>query len=144
MHLAASIFLPRMIHEVVSVSLQRPIATRGVRIKPTAHLDCQIGRLLHRGDREIPDRLHHDRTLAAHPRDDRRPVFVVMTPARLALLAAPTRPATQGLCPTLFGLPLQQCDRVYPLQRSLPIGAASHRTMRHSAATSTNDSWSGY
>src|SRR5262245_64764053 len=106
MDLAASIFLLRMIHEVVDVSLHRPIATRGVRIEPTARVDCQVGRLLHRGDGKIPHGLYHDGTLAAHPGDDGWPVFVVMPPTGLALLPTTTRSAPQGLVPTLFGLPL--------------------------------------
>src|SRR5262245_14838026 len=104
MHFAASIFLPRMIHEVVYVSLQRPIVTRGVRIEPTPHVDREVSSFLHRGDGKIPHCLYHDGTLAAHPGDDGWTVFVVMPPTGLALLPTTTRLATQGLFPTLFGL----------------------------------------
>src|SRR5918997_5892655 len=106
MHLAAGIFLPRMMNEVVYVSLQRPIATRGVRIEPTPHVDCEVSSFLHRGDGKIPHGLYHDGTLAARPGNDGWPVFVVMPPTGLALLPTTTRAATQRLFPTLFGLPL--------------------------------------
>jgi formate dehydrogenase iron-sulfur subunit len=44
--------------------------------------------------------------LPAHPRDNCRPVFVIMAPARLALLAAPTRAVSQRLLLALRRLPL--------------------------------------
>jgi hypothetical protein len=92
-HVTTRLCLLRMLDERVHGALQRSIAASGVRLAPTACLDCHVGRLLHRGDCAIPARLHHDGTLAAHPGEARRPVFVVMTTARLMLLAAPTRPA---------------------------------------------------
>src|SRR6266508_1501584 len=69
-HVTTRLFLLRMMDERVPVALQCSRAASGVRIEPTARLDCHVGRLLHRGDREIPDRLHHDGTLAAHPRSE--------------------------------------------------------------------------
>jgi len=50
--------------------------------------------------------MYHDKALAADPRDHRRAVFVVMTPAGLALLAATTRATSQRLLPALRRLPL--------------------------------------
>jgi hypothetical protein len=47
-----------------------------------------------------------DRPLAADPGNDRGTIFVVMAPAGLTLLAAPTRSATQRLGATLLGLAL--------------------------------------
>jgi len=67
-------------------------------------LDSEVPCLLHRADREIPHRLHHDGSLAARPRDHGRSGIVVMTPAGLTLLAAPTRSASQALLPALFRL----------------------------------------
>ena len=95
--LPTRIFLLRMLDEFMAVSLHRAITAGGVGIEPTARVHGYVGRFLHRRDRKIPGRLPYDATLAAHPRDDHRPVFIVMTPARLALLAATTWPASQGL-----------------------------------------------
>src|ERR671914_243575 len=97
MYVTTRVFLLRMIDERIAVPLQGPIAVGRVCIEPTACLDCEVRCLLYRADREIPYRLHHDGSLAAHPRDQGRSVFVVMTPAGLTLLAAPTRSASQAL-----------------------------------------------
>jgi hypothetical protein len=99
MHVAACLFLLCVIDEPMAVSLQRPIAVGGVRIEPSACVDGEVGRLLHGLDRKILDDLYDDGTLAAHPRDDRRPVFVIVPPARLARLAATTRSASPELLP---------------------------------------------
>src|SRR3712207_6807699 len=104
MHVTARIFLLGMIDICMHIALQCPIAAGRVGVEPTAGLDGEVCGLLHGLHGEIAGRLDDNSPLAAHPRDDRRPVFVVMTTARLALLAAPTRPAPQGLCPSLFGL----------------------------------------
>src|SRR5438128_1042813 len=106
MYLTTGVFLPRMIDVLVHIALQGPIAAGGVGIEPTARGHCQVGGLLYRLHREIFGRLDHDGTLAADPRDDRRPVFVIMAPAGLALLAATTRSASQRLLPALRRLPL--------------------------------------
>jgi hypothetical protein len=45
-------------------------------------------------DGTIPDRLHDDNPLTADPRDHGWPVFVIMPPAGLALLAAMKRSAS--------------------------------------------------
>src|SRR5687768_9750900 len=106
MHVTACILLLRMIDELMAVSLQRPIAPGRVGIQPTARLDRTVGRLLHGLDGKILDRLHDDSPVTAHPRDHGGPIFVIMAPAGLALLAAPTRPTSQGLLAPLFRLPL--------------------------------------
>jgi hypothetical protein len=86
--------------------LQRPIAAGRVRVQPTARLHGEVGGLLHGLHGEITGRLDDDRALAADPRDNRRSVFVIMTPAGLALLTTPTCSAPQRLLPALRRLPL--------------------------------------
>src|SRR5262249_31918455 len=83
------IFLLCLIHVRMHVARHRPIAARGVRREPTARFHRQVGCLLHRLHGEIARRLEDDRALATDPGDDRRPVFVVMAPTGLTLLAAP-------------------------------------------------------
>src|SRR5919206_1728655 len=106
MHLPASVFLLRMINIVMDIALQGPITTRRVGVEPTACLHRQVGRLLDRLHGEISRRLEDDSPLAADPRDNRGPVLVIMAPAGLTLLAAPTRTASQRLFPALLCLPL--------------------------------------
>src|SRR2546423_9306519 len=106
MHVTPRIFLLRMIHKRMRVSLQRLIATRRVRVEPTARAHRDLSRLLHRLDREIFGRLDDDSPLATDPGNNRGPVFVIMAPTRLTFLAAPTRSTPQRLLPTLLGLPL--------------------------------------
>jgi hypothetical protein len=132
-HLPTRRFRLRRLDEFMEVSRQRSITAGGVGIEPTARLHGYVGCWLHRRDRKIPGRLHHDGTLAAHPREDRRPVFVVMTTARLARLAATTRPASQGLGPTVLGLALLAsrvlaCIRVHRA-RPLAIHLRGQRSM---------------
>src|SRR5499433_399749 len=105
-HVTTGVFLLRMIDELVQIALQRPIAAGGVGVEPTPGLDGAVGGLLDRLDREIARRLDDDRPLAADPGNNRRPVFIVMPPARLTLLAATTCPTAKKLFPTLLGLPL--------------------------------------
>ena len=81
MYLTAGIFLLRMIDEVVHVAPQRPVAAGRVGIEATARLHGEVGRLLHRLDREVPRRLDDGTTLAAHPGDDGRAILVVVTRA---------------------------------------------------------------
>src|SRR5712691_13547999 len=95
-----------MIDELVHVSFHCPIAAGRVRVEPTAHLHRDIGRRLHCLDGEIAGRLDDDCPLATDPCDNRWPVFVVMPPTGLALLAATTCAASQRLLPTLFHLAL--------------------------------------
>jgi hypothetical protein len=66
----------------------------------------EVGGLVHGLDRAICGRLNDDRALAAHPREDRGPICLIMAPAGLTRLAATTRAAPQGLCATLLGLAL--------------------------------------
>src|ERR671939_1189813 len=106
MDLPACILLLRVIDIIMYIALHRPIAAGRVRVQPTARAHGNLSRLLHRLDREISGRLDDDSTLAADPRDNRGPVFVIMTPTRLTFLAAPTRSTPQRLLPTLLGLPL--------------------------------------
>jgi hypothetical protein len=104
-----------------------------------------ISRFLYRLHGEIPCRLHHDTTLAANPRNNGRPIFVVVAPAGLTLLAVPSGAGlTLSFRPLWLGPCSRRCDRGRPLPRSPPIGGASHRTGRHSAATSTTDNRYGY
>src|SRR5262245_51311026 len=65
-----------------------------------------IGRRLYCRDSASAGRLEDDGPLATDPCDNRWPVFVVMPPARLALLAAPPCAASQRFLPTLFRLAL--------------------------------------
>src|SRR5262249_37996700 len=111
MHVTARVFFLRMIHELVHVTLHRPVAAGRVGVEPTARAHGDLSRLLHRLDREISGRLEDDSPLATNPGDDGWPVFVIMAPARLALLPAPTCPASQHLLPALLGL--APCCRRY-------------------------------
>src|SRR5262245_3379255 len=95
-----------MIDELMHVTLHRPVAAGRVRVEPTARTDGGLRRLLHRLDREIAGRLDDDRPLTTHPGDNGWPIFVVVPPHGLTLLAAPTCPASQHLLPALLGLPL--------------------------------------
>ena len=91
--LPARLFLLRMIDARMSIAFERPIAAGGVRREPTPHCDGEVSGLLPRADGTSLHGLDHDRPLAADPRDDGRPVFLIMATARLARLAATTRPA---------------------------------------------------
>src|SRR5215467_10608346 len=106
MDLAPCIFLLCMIDIVMHIALERPIAAGRVRIQPTARVDCEVRSLLHGLHGKIFGRLDDDRSLATDPGDDRRTVFVVVSPTGLAFLAATTRSAAQMLFPALFRLPL--------------------------------------
>src|SRR5262245_47093062 len=106
MDLAPCIFLLCMIDIVMPIALERPIAAGRVRIQPTARVDCEVRSLLHGLHGKIFGRLDDDRSLATDPGDDRRTVFVVVSPTGLAFLAATTRSAAQMLFPALFRLPL--------------------------------------
>ena len=83
----------RVIDERMPIALQHPIAAGRVGVQPTARVDGEVHRLLHSLHGEIARRLEDDRPLATDPGDNRRPVFVIMAPARLALLPATTCPA---------------------------------------------------
>jgi hypothetical protein len=102
LHVTARICLLGMSDERVHVSLHRPIAAGRVSRQATARVDRPIRCLLYRLDGEIAGRLDDDRPLATDPHDDRRSIFVIMPPARLALLAAPTCAASQRLLPPVF------------------------------------------
>src|SRR6266702_6493446 len=94
-HFPTRVFLLGVIDIRMEVSLQRPIATRRVRIESTACLDGEVGGLLYCLNSKIPRRLDDDTPLAADPSDDRGSVFVVMAPPGLPFLAAPPWLATQ-------------------------------------------------
>jgi hypothetical protein len=106
MDLAPCIFLLCMIDIGMHIALERPIAAGRVRLQPTARVDGEVRRLLHGLHGNIFGRLEDDRPLATDPGDERRTVFVVVSPPGLALLAAPTRSAAQMLFPALLRLPL--------------------------------------
>src|SRR4029450_1842811 len=53
-----------MIHELMHVTLHRPVAAGRVRVEPTARAHGDLSRLLHRLDREIAGRLEDDSPLA--------------------------------------------------------------------------------
>src|SRR5262249_51353000 len=95
-----------VIHCVMLIARDQPVAAGRVRIEHTAGLHGEVGGLLHRLDRKVPCRVDHDATLAAHPGDDRGPVFVIMAPTGLALLPATTCSAPQRFLPPLLRLPL--------------------------------------
>src|SRR2546425_443272 len=99
MHVPTGIFLLCVIDKVVHIALERTIATGRVRREPTARLDREVGRFLHRLDGKVPRRLDHDTSLAADPRDDGGPILVVMASPGLAFLAAPPWRAAQWLVP---------------------------------------------
>src|SRR5262245_26678668 len=86
----------------------------------------QVGRLLHRLDGEILDGLYDDGTLSADPRDHRRPIFIEMAPAGLALLAATARPASSGLFPSLFRLALAARGVIEFIRLNSPLYLAVH------------------
>jgi hypothetical protein len=146
MHFAARILLLRMIDVRMEVSLQGPIAARRVRIQATARMDGEVGCLLYRSDGKISHALHHNSPLAADPRDDGGPVFVIVAPAGLAFLPPATWPAPQVFFYRRVSLALsgQLCDRVHPIRRCPLLGDPFHRTGRHCTATSTSGSWCGY
>src|SRR6059058_126592 len=100
------ILLLRMIDIVMHIALQRPRAARRVRVQPTARLHGEVSGLLHGLHGEIAGRLDDDRTLAADPRDNGGPVFVVVPPTGLAFLTTPTCSASQRLLPALRRLTL--------------------------------------
>src|SRR4029077_19093680 len=100
MHVTPGVFFLGVIDELVDIALQGPIAAGRVRVEPTARLDGEVGRLLHRLHRAISRRLDDDSPLATDPRDDRGPIFVIVAPTGLAFLAAPTCWAAQRLLST--------------------------------------------
>jgi len=106
MDVSTGVFLLRVIDILMEVSLHRPIAAGRVRIEPIPRLHGEVSSLLDRLDRAIFGRVEDDSPLATDPGDDGRPVFVIVAPARLALLAAPTGPAAQELFPAVFRLAL--------------------------------------
>jgi hypothetical protein len=95
-----------VIDELVDIALQGPIAAGRVHVQSTACLHSNVGRFLYRLHGEIAGRLDDDCALAADPGDDRGPVFVLMAPTGLTLLAATTRATPQVFLPSAFGLSL--------------------------------------
>jgi len=102
----SNIFLRRVMHCVMLIARDQPVAAGRVRVELAAGLHGEVGGLLHRLDRKVPCRVDHDATLTAHPGDNGWPIFVVMAPPGLAFLATPPWPVPQGLLPAIFGLPL--------------------------------------
>src|SRR2546428_13787877 len=85
----------QLIDKLVHVALQCSVAAGGVRVEPTARLDGEVGRLLHRLHREIAGRLEDDGALATDPGNNGRPVFVIMASTGLTLPAAASPAASQ-------------------------------------------------
>jgi len=115
-----------MVDQVVRIALQRAIATRRVRIEPTARVHREVGGLLHRFDGAIPGRLDDHGPLATAPGNHGGPVFVLVAPARLALLAASTRAASQGLLPALLRLALVARRVLERIRFDRPLQLAVH------------------
>ena len=90
-HVPTRVFFPRMIDERVHGALHRPIAARRVGREAAARLDSKVCCLLHRLHGEVFGRLDDDRALTTDPGDERGPVFVIMPPAGLTLLASTPR-----------------------------------------------------
>src|SRR4029450_10238116 len=105
-HVPTYVFLLRVMHCVMLIARDQPVAAGRVRVELAAGLHGEVGGLLHRLDRKVPCRVDHDATLTAYPSDNGRPIFVVMAPAGLAFLATPPWLAAQRFLPTLLGLPL--------------------------------------
>jgi hypothetical protein len=102
----ARLFVLRVSDVRMPIALPPPRAAGRVGRPSTAGWDRKVGRLGPGLDGTILARRHHDGPLAAHPRDDRRPIFVIVAAARLALLASTPRPVSHGLCPTACRWPL--------------------------------------
>src|SRR5215471_2991193 len=64
MHLPTRVFLLRVVHPVMLIAHDQPLAAGRVRVELTASLHGEIGRLLHRLDRKVPGRLDHHTPLA--------------------------------------------------------------------------------
>ena len=105
-HVPTGVFLLRVMHCVMLIARDQPVAAGRVRIELTAGLHGEVGGLLHCLDRQVPGRVDHDATLTAHPGDNRGPIFVVMAPPGLAFLAAPPWRAAQRFRPARLGLSL--------------------------------------
>ena len=56
-----------MIHRVMLVARDQPVAAGRVRVELAAGLHGEVSCLLHRFDRHVSCRLDHDATLTAHP-----------------------------------------------------------------------------
>src|SRR5262245_21513591 len=95
-----------MINIVMHIALHRPIATGRVGVEPTARLHSEVRRLLDRFHGEVSGRLDDDRPLPTASGNNRRSIFVIVSPARLALLTPPPGAATQVFFATLLGLAL--------------------------------------
>src|SRR4029453_3755213 len=106
MHVPTRVFLLRVIHCVMLIARDQPVAAGRVRVELAAGVYGEVGGLLHRLDRKVPCRLDHDATLRAHPGDNGRPIFVVMAPPGLAFLATPPWRAAQRFRPARLGLSL--------------------------------------
>src|SRR5262247_4067993 len=94
-HVPTCVFLLRVMHCVMLIARDQPVAAGRVRVEHTAGLHGEVGGLLHRLNRKVPCRVDHDATLTAYPGDNGRTVFVVVPPTGLAFLAATTRSAAQ-------------------------------------------------
>ena len=69
------IFLLRVVHRVMRIARDQPVAAGRVRVEFAAGLHGEVGGLLHRLDGKVPRRLDDDTSLAADPGDDRGAVL---------------------------------------------------------------------
>src|SRR5262249_57763496 len=92
MHVPTRVFLLRVMHCVMLIARDQPVAAGRVRVELAAGLHGEVGGLLHRLDRKVPCRVDHDATLTAHPGDNGWPIFAVMAPPALPFLAPPPWP----------------------------------------------------
>src|SRR4029434_7228947 len=110
----------------MEVSCERPITAGGVGEESAAPLHDDVGGLLHRLDRKVPRRLHHDTAVATHPGDNGRPILVIMAPPRLAFLAATPGGAPQRLLAARLVLSLLTGGVVEVIRFNRPCQLAMH------------------
>jgi hypothetical protein len=103
MHVTTGILRLRMVDERMRLTCQGPIAAGRVGRESTPRVHRDSGGLLYRLHRKISGRLEDDSPLAVDPRDDRGPVFVVVTPSGLAFLAATPWLASPRVLPARLG-----------------------------------------
>src|SRR5262245_27639436 len=69
-HVPTCVFLLRVIHCIMLITRDQPVAAGRAPIELTAGLYGEVGGLLYHLDRKVPCRVDHDATLTAHPGDD--------------------------------------------------------------------------
>src|SRR5262249_14709488 len=106
MHVPPRVFLLRVVHRVMRIARDQPVAAGRVRVELAAGLYADVDRLLHRLDGTVPCLVYLRTALASHPGDNGRPILVVVPPPGLTLLATPPGLAAQRFRPTRLGLSL--------------------------------------